>query len=97
MLLVSSKASLPQRSCYIYGRANSLTKTLKEILPYYLHKTEATEEDPIKPKQQEQYKALLRQRKFFHGLKNYRWKDDKCRKKKRIGMSELTTVSLLNE
>lgn len=41
MLLVSSETTLPQRRCCIYCRANSLTKTLKEILPYYFHKTEA--------------------------------------------------------
>lgn len=59
MLMGSSKEIHPQTRCSIYCRANILTKmSLKEILSYYLHKTEAIEKDPIKLRQQDQIQSI---------------------------------------
>lgn len=59
MLMVSSKEIQPQTRYCVYCRANILTKTsLKEILSYYFHKTEATEKDSIKQRQQEQKQSI---------------------------------------
>lgn len=59
MLMVSSKEINAQTRYYAYCRATILTKTsLKEILSYYFHRTEATEKHPIKQRQWEQIQSI---------------------------------------
>lgn len=82
MLMFSRKEIHPQTKCSVYYSANILTEvSFKEILSYYFNKWEATEEDPIKQRQQEQIQSITEALGILW-LKNHRWQDDWARKKR---------------